>query len=319
MNRLIQSPATKRCLIWGGGTEYDWCIRGIQYEEVKGHIQIVGIVGDNLSLYESVDSYQVLPKSELSRYKIDYVIITTMKYFDEIAELAMSEFGFDRSQIIPGRVFNIPGFDFQDYIHMLVSRPTLLCNYCFGGMAYHYLSMQMMSPLIDLRILPEDYMKIISSPYEYLNYSLTFQGIGVHKEQKYEYPIVSLGDANLHFIHSPSKEEYEIAKADFERRRERINWDNLIIVMIFRDEQDIALYGEAFEKLEFAHKIGFAPIETEYSSIFCLKGYQPDPTKVGMFQFPQYVNRIVTENFIGIRPFDIIKLMNGNDDFMRVK
>lgn len=34
----------KRCIVWGNGFDYEKLIKQIRYEEMKGNIQIIGIV-----------------------------------------------------------------------------------------------------------------------------------------------------------------------------------------------------------------------------------------------------------------------------------
>lgn len=64
------------------------------------------------------------------------------------------------------------------------------------------------------------------NPKEYLNKELVFV------DSEYPHPVAMLGDIRIHFNHSRDEEE---ARNDWERRKKRIEWDNLYIIMYDRD------------------------------------------------------------------------------------
>ena len=75
-----------------------------------------------------------------------------------------------------------------------------------------------------------------------------------------EYPIGRCGDIELHFIHYTT---FESAKENWEKRKKRINWDNLFIMM-YTENEEIA---EKFLELPYEKKICFVPFMTEESSL----------------------------------------------------
>lgn len=103
---------------------------------------------------------------------------------------------------------------------------TILCSNCIGGIIYHHLNMEFLSPTVNLWIRQYDFVKFIKRPKWYLAQPLQFI------ETKYSFPVAMLGDIKIHFNHSTSSAE---AANDWNRRKERINWDNLYVILYDRD------------------------------------------------------------------------------------
>lgn len=103
---------------------------------------------------------------------------------------------------------------------------SILCSNCIGGIIYHRLGLQFNSPTVNLWIRQYDFIKLIMNPTEYLNKELVFV------DSEYPHPVAMLGDIRIHFNHSRDEEE---ARNDWERRKKRIEWDNLYIIMYDRD------------------------------------------------------------------------------------
>lgn len=103
---------------------------------------------------------------------------------------------------------------------------SILCSNCIGGIISHRLGVRLNSPTVNLWIRQYDFIKLIRDPREYLSKELVFV------DSEYPHPVALLGDIRIHFNHSRSEEE---ARNDWERRKGRIVWDNLYIIMYDRD------------------------------------------------------------------------------------
>lgn len=99
---------------------------------------------------------------------------------------------------------------------------TIFSNTCIGGRIYHWLGLEFKSPFINMFIYPNDFMKVLFNPIEYLDKELNFI------ETNEEYPIAMLGDVRIHFNHDNDKNEI-VAK--WKRRIERINYQNAYVVI----------------------------------------------------------------------------------------
>lgn len=98
---------------------------------------------------------------------------------------------------------------------------------CTGGCMSHDLGLQFRSPFVNLFLLPEDYLKFLADPKGYLALPLEFD-----TESELPYPVAALGDVTVHFKHYDTPEQ---ARDTWQRRTERINWDNLFVLMTDRD------------------------------------------------------------------------------------
>ncbi len=90
---------------------------------------------------------------------------------------------------------------------------------------------------------------------------LEYSGEGFDERQGHTYPIANLGDVKLHFNHY---ESFEAAKEMWERRKKRINWENLF-VMFFDDNPELIT---KFCELPFRHKVCFTSLEYDDPCIF---------------------------------------------------
>lgn len=125
---------------------------------------------------------------------------------------------------------------------------TILTNHCLGGIILHDLGLQFNTPTVNLKILPDDFIRFLEDPHKYASLEL------VEIPSEFSYPMGMLGDIPIYFVHYKTFEE---AKAAWERRLSRVNWDNLRIMMTIRDgcTQETL---ERFEALPYRHKVFFA-------------------------------------------------------------
>ena len=110
---------------------------------------------------------------------------------------------------------------------------SIICSNCIGGLIYHRLGLPFLSPTINLWISQPDFLKFVMHIREYLEEELVFEN------SEYPYPVARLKDIHIYFAHYKSDDE---ARACWERRKTRINYDNLFIIMYERDgitEDDI--------------------------------------------------------------------------------
>lgn len=109
---------------------------------------------------------------------------------------------------------------------------TIISNNCWAGKAYQYLDMPYLTPTVGLYFFAEDYLKFISNLHYYLSLELQFIDARQSKysntlaqRKQLDIPIGILDDVEIVFLHYKSKEE---AKSKWNRRKERINFDNVI-------------------------------------------------------------------------------------------
>lgn len=293
-----------KVIIWGLGNEYEHLINIIKYQESQGSISVVGVTDRN-EFYESLDGYRFVSVKDIKVNEIDYIIVTSEQYFDEIADIAQ-DIGFSKDKLIRGKIFYIPGIDFDNYISLRCRNVSIIANNCWGGVVYHALGMPFLSPFINMFLLDDDYLKLLENLKYYVNCELQFVRYEYEAILKRNYPVCRLEDVELHFNHYVDMNEVE---EKWYSRCERINWDNLFIMM-FSGKEDSA---ERFQKLNFDKKICFVPFESTYKSIYTLK----------LAAFPQMKKvpfwRILMGGQSMYRDYDLVELLlNGKTGHSRI-
>lgn len=106
---------------------------------------------------------------------------------------------------------------------------TIITNTCIGGVMYHKLGKQFLSPTINLWMHDKDFLRFIGNLKEYISKDLIFvDGID-------DTPTAWCGDVLIHFNHAHSQQE---AMEAWNKRRVRINYDNLFVIMSDRPGSD---------------------------------------------------------------------------------
>ena len=138
---------------------------------------------------------------------------------------------------------------------------TIISNNCWGGWVYRLFNLPYMSPTVGLFIMPADYLKFVNRLEYYLkecsikfikpenskNYKelITHQGFG-------NYPIGVLDDVEIMFMHYKSEQE---VLEKWNRRLQRVDWDNLIIK--FNDQNECTKEQiEEFNKIDIIYICG---------------------------------------------------------------
>lgn len=109
-----------------------------------------------------------------------------------------------------------------------LSEISLISQNCIGGIIYHDANQRFLSPTVNLYILPKDFIKFVNNLDYYL--SLTPK-----VEMGKDYPIGTLGDVKINFMHYSSPQG---ALEKWEERKQRVNFDKIFVIMVERDGFD---------------------------------------------------------------------------------
>lgn len=134
---------------------------------------------------------------------------------------------------------------------------TIISNNCWGAHVYRYYGMKYLSPTIGLYFYSEDYIKFLKDIKKYLQAELTFIPIEKSKysksliEGKKDCPIGVIDDIEIVFLHYKTEED---AKETWNRRKERINFDNMVVKI---SEQNFCTeeHLREFDELPFKRKL----------------------------------------------------------------
>lgn len=102
---------------------------------------------------------------------------------------------------------------------------SIISQNCIGGVFYHDLGMQFLSPTVNLFIKEPDFVRFVLNLEHYLGCSLQMQWGG-------EYPIGTLDDITIYFMHYDTCEE---AKLAWERRAKRVDLDRILVLSTDRN------------------------------------------------------------------------------------
>lgn len=109
---------------------------------------------------------------------------------------------------------------------------TVISNNCWAGKLYQYMDMPYLSPTVGLYFFADDYIRFVQNFEHYISMDLKFIS---YKDSRYknillkknetDKPIGILDDVEIVFLHYKTQEE---AYEKWNRRKNRINWDNII-------------------------------------------------------------------------------------------
>lgn len=154
--------------------------------------------------------------------------------------------------------------------------PTIIASNCSGGFIAHDLKLRFNSPFVNLYLTPKDFIRYLQNIRFYQDQSLTF----IQTEKPY--PVGKLGDITLHFMHYENNQE---AEKKWQQRINRMNLDNLFIIMIERDGcryQDLI----EFDNLPFNNKIVFTHKPyPEIKSAFYIQGFEDQQYVGDLFEY----------------------------------
>lgn len=102
---------------------------------------------------------------------------------------------------------------------------TIISQNCIGGVFYHDLGMQFLSPTVNTFIPEPGFLKMVLNLREYMALELQ-----LHWGE--EYPVGTLGDVEIHFMHYKTCRE---ARESWQRRVNRINYDKILVLCTDRD------------------------------------------------------------------------------------
>jgi uncharacterized protein (DUF1919 family) len=174
---------------------------------------------------------------------------------------------------------------------------SIISSNCWGGSVYEDLKLSYQTPTIGLFFYAPCFMELLKDLKTTINLPLTFvesskyEGANAFRGENFKYPIGELGtDIEIHFLHYKTEAE---AKDKWERRKQRINWDNLFIACTDRDGMTPELMT-VFDELPYKNKVLFTGTSyTTIKSAHYLKAFKKDKI-VGDLYNQRYV---VTQNF----------------------
>lgn len=115
---------------------------------------------------------------------------------------------------------------------------SIIASNCTGTLPYRFLKMAYTSPTVNLFFFAPCYLKFVKNLEYYLGLPLKFKTRSGYEHGELvrnshgQYPLGQLDDIEIHFMHYTSQSE---ATEKWNRRKQRINFDNLVLVFTDKD------------------------------------------------------------------------------------
>ncbi|MCR5249131.1 MAG: DUF1919 domain-containing protein [Lachnospiraceae bacterium] len=288
------------------GKLYEKYVNAIKYEELKGNIEVVA-VGDIAPYAKTLDGWRLCTTEEALMSGFDYMIFSQgVKQAEEAAQ-TFAKIGISPDRVLPIEIFGSICFDFAQYVRLHQKQMSIIAINCWGGITSHYLHLKFRSPFVNLFLSEEDYLELLGDLQGYLALPLT-EDTESEEAKKRPYPLGKLGGLTLYLSHYKSFSE---AKALWDKRKARINWDCLF-VMMYSIHRQIA---ERFAAIPYERKVIFTPEDFGVDCQICLKDYNAWIENMET-DFWKSVNGAVDGH---LQYYDPLKLLNGEKDFYRIE
>ena len=159
---------------------------------------------------------------------------------------------------------------------------SIIANNCWGGRVYQRYNIPYATPTVGLFFWAEDYIRFVSELKYYV--SLDLKMIPATESKHYDMlvkrnqlpcPVGRLGDVEIVFLHYKTDEE---ALEKWNRRKKRINWDNLYVkfsMMNCCSDEHLA----SFKNLDCEAKVAFVnnrALAKQSDCFVYVPGYETD-------------------------------------------
>lgn len=137
---------------------------------------------------------------------------------------------------------------------------TIISNNCWGGGVYEDLNLMYRTPTVGLFFFTPCYIKFVKDLENNLKKEINFTNKSKYVkaneiQNQTPYPIGLIDDIEIHFLHYQSAED---AYAKWERRKKRINYNNIFLVFSDVEDyniQDLLIYDQLpYKKVFFSSK-----------------------------------------------------------------
>lgn len=149
----------------------------------------------------------------------------------------------------------------------------IISNDCWGAELYRWMGLEYNTPFVGLMLMAPCYLKFLKDPDKYISAQLEFISKSRYEEPNNVrnnagyYPIGELLDIEVHFLHYKSEDE---AIEKWNRRKLKINWNNLFIKFTLDKDYAEQTHLEEFERLPYQRKVCFSKFDHPNSEI-CIK------------------------------------------------
>lgn len=300
----------RRVIAWGTSVEYDLYRRWMEPEILKGNMELVALALNEEDYLSSLDGIQVIKLDELLVREYDYLINMNSNDDPAIARI-LELLKVPRDKVIPIELFRRPYFDLMQWEKVQKSHVSIIANNCWGGITCHSVGLRFNSPFVNLWMESGNYLTLLENLQYYMKVEPHFIREELDRVLLHTYPVIGLDNVELHFNHFY---DFESAQEAWNRRKARLNYDNLLVEMTIGKQEEL----DRFLALPYQYKIGFSsiPCESEdivyipfYENAFLQEKYKND--------FAGLVMHMAFPDTDECRQYNVLKLLNHEESYMR--
>lgn len=267
-------------------------------ERQHNGIELVGVTADvETSLVYEGKNVTFIPLDKLTGgggYDLILVIGAKQIGMSSVIKDA-DQFNLPVEKLLGDWIVCIPGFTLDKYRELQRSRLSIISKNCFGGLISHTLGLPLRSPFVNMDVQMPYFLKFLSAPNHYIEQEPKFDGFVADSV-----PLISLDDIKIVMVHY---KEVDDAIEKWNKRKQRINWNNLLVAM-YTDNKEILAQ---FDELPYKKKICFVSFKSNLDSAFYLnqKLYNkpvPSPKRITEFM----TNDFARGNSLFYNPFDML-------------
>lgn len=301
-----------KVFIYGAGGEY---VRFSSY--LNGYSSVIdvrGIITTEKQTYRYIDGRKCFTIDEIEGENFDYIIIAIQKW-KEIANILLSK-GIPEKKIIRSSVFYNPNFNFDMYLWIKESKPTIFSNMCLSGVIYKELGLKSLSPTINMSCMDNSYIQFLRN-WEYY----CTKKIRCYTKDEYDqsfetfYKFIPRGiienKITWYFNHYKSDKD---GIAAWEKGVKRINKNNIVALAALEHDED----AYAFEQLPIEKRLGFYYKDLHLEHVLYLKEWGNAHTRCeNGGNFKGFVVRYCSNSYQYSSYIDWIKFLFDQKKYVR--
>ena len=298
-----------KVIVWGTRTEYDFYRKFLEVEILKGNIRIEAIILNEANLFRRIDGIEVISIDKIRSMDYDYLIDMNQNARANVSRI-MELLKIPMDKVVPVRVFGQPFFDFARWVQVKASEISILSSHCWGGFAYNTLGLKFRTPLVNMFFDNEDFFRLLENVEGYMQLPLEKIGEEYEANLKRNYPVVRVGDVTIHFNHYT---DFDEAVVIWNRRKERINYNNIFVEMTAKTNEEI----ERFLQLPYEHKICFTMLPCNEKDVISIQ----NPYFLNQYGDREWQFALATamSSFSESKQYDLLKLLNYEEDYRRAE
>ena len=286
--------------------DYDLNLNHVLYQQQCGRLKITGIISKYKN-WQTIDYFRCINSSNIKEVEYDYVIVMDLDNFSKVSIDISRELNIPRDKIISISPFREPFFDFSEYVKILSNPPTIICDNCFGGIAYHFLGLRFSSPIINMFLESKSVIKI------YRNVELLTRDLSLYKKEKngfrgQDYPIAKTKDGLKLFMNHYN--DFNNAYDLWRKRFDRINANNYVFVIQAIDEKQLSEIDRMCEDSD-KNVIATSNLYKSSEKMMYVDEWDYDKQMIKGQCFWRVHNRCADYKFIHSTPFLLTKKLLG--------